>query len=331
MGPQLDFTVAGALSLACIDLSNSDEAALAKLVREACTKVGFFYVINHGLDDEMAEVFKQSKKFFDLPVEEKMKSAYDKNPNYRGYTPYLSERLGGRKQTDADLKEGYYMSEDISPNDVRSRLPLHGPNVWPSPDILPGWKEAMETYREEMLKLVKRIMRLIALALDLDVGYFDKPSKADRPDVVLRLLKYSAEKSRPEEGVFAAGPHTDWGMMTLLATDDVPGLQLCTDKDAVPQAWTDVPPIKGGFVVNLGQMLERWSNNVFRSTLHRVVNAGQVRYSVAAFVVPNYNCVVKCLPTCRGAKGEAPKYPPCVVVERILELYKATQQVAEVA
>eukprot|EP00246_Nothoceros_aenigmaticus_P018173 TRINITY_DN940_c0_g2_i1.p1 TRINITY_DN940_c0_g2~~TRINITY_DN940_c0_g2_i1.p1 ORF type:complete len:128 (-),score=15.26 TRINITY_DN940_c0_g2_i1:347-730(-) len=120
-----------------------------------------------------------------------------------------------------------------------------------------------------------------------------------------------------------AGAHTDWGVLAILATDKVPGLEICKEKDATPRVWMGVPPIDGAFIVNLGDMLERWSNNLFRSTLHRVLNPGLVRYSAAYFVDPNYNCVVECLPSCQ-TKDNPPRYPPVIAVEYLMERFKDT-------
>ncbi|GMP84830.1 hypothetical protein CsSME_00038202 [Camellia sinensis var. sinensis] len=119
-----------------------------------------------------------------------------------------------------------------------------------------------------------------------------------KPIANLRLLHYEGRVSDPMKGIYGAGAHSDFGLITLLATDDVYGLQICKDKDAKPQKWEFVAPLKGAFIVNLGDMLERWSNCIFKSTLHRVLGNGQERYSIAYFVEPNHDCLVECLPTC---------------------------------
>ncbi|KZV25553.1 putative 2-oxoglutarate-dependent dioxygenase [Dorcoceras hygrometricum] len=129
--------------------------------------------------------------------------------------------------------------------------------------------------------------------------------------------------SEPAKGIFGAGAHTDFGLITLLATDDVVGLQICKDKDANPQIWEYVPPLKGAFIVNLGDMLERWSNCTFRSTLHRVVCTGQERYSIAYFVEPNHDCIVECLPTCQSEKNP-PIFPPIKCQDYLQRRYQDT-------
>ncbi|THG09503.1 hypothetical protein TEA_008834 [Camellia sinensis var. sinensis] len=143
-----------------------------------------------------------------------------------------------------------------------------------------SWK-IMEYEMEEVEdEVAKAISRIIALALNLEVDFFDRQEMLGKPIANLRLLHYEGRVSDPMKGIYGAGAHSDFGLITLLATDDVFGLQICKDKDAKPQKWEFVAPLKGAFIVNLGDMLERWSNCIFRSTLHRVVGNGQERYSV---------------------------------------------------
>ncbi|RRT65164.1 hypothetical protein B296_00041255 [Ensete ventricosum] len=135
---------------------------------------------------------------------------------------------------------------------------------------LDGGKPWSDIIRRHCKRVAKAIARIIALALDLDAGFFDKPAMLGEAIATLRLLHYEGANqftdkiSNPEKGVFGAGAHSDYGLITLLATDDVAGLQICKDRDAKPQVWEYVAPVKGGFIVNLGDMLERWSNCVFR-------------------------------------------------------------------
>ncbi|KAG5393605.1 hypothetical protein IGI04_023568 [Brassica rapa subsp. trilocularis] len=133
------------------------------------------------------------------------------------------------------------------------------------------------SWTEWVRKVCKSISRILALALNLDVDYFDTPEMLGNPIAVMRLLHYEG-KSDPSRGIYACGAHSDFGMMTLLATDGVMGLQICKDKDAKPRKWEYVPSIKGAYILNLGDLLERWSNGLFKSTLHRVLGNGQDRY-----------------------------------------------------
>ncbi|XP_042037210.1 2-oxoglutarate-Fe(II) type oxidoreductase hxnY-like isoform X1 [Salvia splendens] len=308
--------------LNCIDLSSSDVQLSVSLLKQACLDSGFFYVINHGIDKEfMDEVFSESKRFFNLPEQEKMKLL--KNEKSRGYTPLFDENLNPANQIHGDYKEGYYIGIEVSEDQSDAQKPFYGPNKWPSEDILPRWRKTMEKYHQEALEVSRSISRLIALALGLDINFFDQPEMLGNPIATLRLLHYEGRTSEPANGIFGAGAHTDYGLITLLATDDNYGLQICKDKDAKPQIWEYVPPLKGAFIVNLGDMLERWSNCFFRSTLHRVLGNGQERFSIAFFVEPSHECIVECLPTCQSEKNP-PKFPPIKCEDYISQKYKDT-------
>ncbi|XP_073110757.1 kihadalactone A synthase LFS isoform X3 [Elaeis guineensis] len=172
-------------------------------------------------------------------------------------------------------------------------------------------------------RVSKAVARIIALALDLDADFFDKREMLGEPIATLRLLYYEGNISTPAKGIYGAGAHSDYGLLTLLATDDVAGLQICKDKDAQPQIWEFVAPLRGAFIVNLGDMLERWSNCIFRSTLHRVMLNGQDRYSVAYFVEPNPECLVECLPSCHS-EANPPKFPPVTCGAYMVKRYKET-------
>ncbi|GMQ06381.1 hypothetical protein CsSME_00051001 [Camellia sinensis var. sinensis] len=314
-------------ALNCIDLSSPDIHNSVSLLRQACLDSGFFYVINHGISQEfMDEVFYQSKSFFDLPVSEKMKVL--RNKKHRGYTPFFNERFDPVNQIHGDYKEGYNIGIEVPENDPDIEKLLYGPNVWPPSDILPGWRETMEKYHREALEVAKAISRIIALALNLEVGFFDRQEMLGKANATLRLLHYEGRVSDLMKGIYGAGAHSDFGLITLLATDDVYGLQICKDKDAKPQKWEFVSPLKGAFIVNLGDMLERWSNCIFRSTLHRVLGNGQERYSIAYFVEPNHDCLVECLPTCQSQENP-PKFPPIKCETYMLQRYKDTHAVLE--
>ncbi|XP_022882475.1 2-oxoglutarate-dependent dioxygenase mpl2 isoform X2 [Olea europaea var. sylvestris] len=309
-------------TLNCIDLSNPDIQSSVSLLKQACLDSGFFYLINHGINEEfMDEVFAQSKRLFDLPMEEKMKLL--KNEKHRGYTPVLDEHLDPVNQIHGDYKEGYYIGIEVSDDDPDANKPFYGPNVWPSSDILPAWRETMERYHQEALDVARAVARLIALALDLNGDFFDQPEMLGKPLAILRLLHYEGRTSEPAKGIFGAGAHSDFGLITLLATDSILGLQICKDKDAEPKVWEYVPPLKGVFIVNLGDMLERWSNGIFRSTLHRVLCRGQDRYSIVYFVEPNHDCIVECFPTCQSTENP-PKFPPIKCESYMLQRYKDT-------
>lgn len=269
----------------------------------------------------MDEVFAQSKRFFDLPHDLKMKLL--RNEKHRGYTPMLDEILDHQNQINGDYKEGYYIGVEVPEDDPQAEKPFYGPNIWPSEDLLPGWRQIMEQYHREALRVAREVAKIIALALGLDASFFDRPEMLGEPIAVMRLLHYEGKASDPEKGIYGAGAHSDYGLLTLLVTDDVIGLQICKDKDAQPQIWEYIAPVKGGFIVNLGDMLERWSNGVFRSTLHRVITDGRERYSIAYFVEPSHECLVECLPTCTS-EANPPKFPPVTCSAYLSQRYMDT-------
>ncbi|XP_057969134.1 2-oxoglutarate-Fe(II) type oxidoreductase hxnY isoform X2 [Malania oleifera] len=275
--------------LNCVDLSCPDIHKSVSLLKRACLDSGFFYIINHGISQEfMDEVFSQSREFFSLPINEKMKLL--RNEKHRGYTPVLDELLDPEHQLNGDYKEGYYIGIELPEDDLESQRPFYGPNMWPASDLLPIWRETMERFHREALDVARAVARIIALALDLEGDFFDKSEMLGQPISILRLLHYEGRVSDPSNGIFGAGAHSDYGLITLLATDNVVGLQICKDRNAKPQKWEYVPPLRG-------------------STLHRVLGNGQERYSIAYFVEPSHDCLVECLPTCKSEESP-PKFPP---------------------
>lgn len=313
-----------------IDISAVEEVA-AQHVRRACTTVGFFYVSNHGVSEALIhDMFDQQRQIFALPTEQKMKLLQD--ANNRGYTPFREETLDPPRQVHGDTKEGFYFGREVPSTSPEAAKPLHGPNQWPDPQLLPRYREVTQAYFDALYGLGMRLLRLLALSLDLHPDYF--APMFDRPMIALRPLHYAAQKSDPDGGVFGAGAHSDYGMLTLLATDEVPGLQIHrdvgtpTNPSAMPAAaaghWVDVCPKPGTFIINLGDMLERWTNGRYRSTLHRVVNTtGMERYSIAFFFEPNFDQVVEVLPQCTGLE-DPPRYPPTTAGQHLLDKYAAT-------
>ncbi|KXZ46072.1 hypothetical protein GPECTOR_47g347 [Gonium pectorale] len=319
-----------------IDLGQTEDAAAAE-VRAACTSSGFFYVRNHGVPAPLVEeAFAQQRALFGLPLEAKMAMLQD--ANNRGYTPFREETLDPARQAHGDTKEGFYFGREVPLDSPEASKPLHGPNQWPDPQLLPDYRRVTQQYFDAMTALGMRLLRLLALSLELPPDYF--APMFDAPMLALRPLHYSGEVSDPGAGVFGAGAHSDYGMLTILATDEVPGLQIwlpdggpeaaadagaARGEEGVGGRWWDVPPQPGAFVINLGDMLERWTNGRYRSTLHRVINTtGRERYSVAFFFEPNFDCPVEVLPCCTGGVHGPPRYPPTTAGRHLLDKYAAT-------
>ncbi|XP_035830187.1 2-oxoglutarate-Fe(II) type oxidoreductase hxnY isoform X2 [Helianthus annuus] len=267
---------------------------------EACIDYGFFYLINHGVEEQLLQnVFDESRKFFSLPLEEKMKLGRKGDV---GFAPIYAENLDSSTSSKGDLKETFHIG------------PLEGyeshiKNQWPSKELLPSWRFIMEEYYQKVVSVGKRLTSLIAMALNLEDDFFEKVGALDKPYAFLRLLHYPGEVGDSDEVIYGASAHSDYGMVTLLATDAVPGLQVCREKHKQPRIWEDVRHIKGAFIINLGDMMERWTNCLFRSTLHRVMPTGKERYSMALFLDPNPDCIVECLKSC-CSDSSPPRFPP---------------------
>ncbi|OQR99495.1 hypothetical protein ACHHYP_05973 [Achlya hypogyna] len=292
-----------------VPIVDCEAADAAAQLRGACMSVGFFYLTNHGIRPDLeAAVYDEMHRFFQQPLEEKNKVLA--NANMRGYTPMSEETLDPAVQTQGDTKEGYYICRAAQPDELH--LPLHGANIFPDAKF-----EATTTaYFDAMTTLGFRVARLFADAAGTPDA-FDAPGMFDRPMAALRLLHYSDRVSDVSSGIFGAGAHSDYGLLTLLSTDNTPGLEIY-----VEQQWVPVPPKPGCFIVNIGDLGERWTNGLFKSTRHRVVNrVGRERYSIPFFYEPNFTCVVKCLPSCVGSGA---KYAPITSGEHLMAKYAET-------
>lgn len=306
-------------NLKCIDLANPDIHQSAAVLKQACMESGIFYVINHGLSEElMNEFFGQMKKFFALPMDEKKKLFW--NQSLRGYRP-PAQAVIDNKTRQKDFGEAYHIGVDVAKDDPNCGKFFYGPNIWPPADILPGWKETMMRYQEETINVGRAIGRIIALALDLNVDFFDQPEiLGNKTASYSNMFHYGVPGTDFSKEIVGAPPHCDLNFITLLATDEIWGLQICREKNAQPQLWEAIPPVKGAFIVNVGDMLEMLSNGAFRSILHRVV-FGKERYSTGLFLCPSHDYVIECLPTCKS-EDNPPKYPTIKTGDYILSRFR---------
>lgn len=314
-----------AATLPVIDVSGlssskpEDRMAVAKALREACVAHGFFYCAGHGIPQGLMDaVFAETKRLFALPVEDKLNLEKSKRSTCnRGY-----EILGGQTLeagAPPDRKEGYYIGLELTENhpSVKAGRFNRGPNVWPQD--LPGFRPTMVAYYAAMQELGDQLMKGIALSLDLEENYF--AGYETEPLSTLRLLHYPPQRPDAPVNEKGAGAHSDWGAITLLMQDDVGGLQVFDKNDG---SWIHADPVPGAFVVNLGDAMARWTNDLYKSTLHRVVNAsGRERYSVPFFYdgAPDYE--VTCIPTCL-APGEEAKYKPTTTEGHLMEMFAKT-------
>ncbi|ARQ02615.1 isopenicillin N synthase family dioxygenase [Pseudorhodoplanes sinuspersici] len=311
-------------ALPVIDISDlfsanfADRKAVGAELRAACLDKGFFYITNHGVpEDLIADVFAEAATFFALPAEQKAEVDKAKSKANRGYEPLQGQTL--EPGTPPDLKEGYYIGPEHGPDDPRVVAGMfnHGPNQWPSQR--PRFRPVMEAYRDIMFDLSATMMRGMALSLDLPENFFDGYTS----DVMatVRLLHYPPQPAHGNPAQKGAGAHTDFGGLTLLRQGDIGGLQVW---DQGSGSWIHADPLPGTYVVNLGDMISRWTNDRYRSTLHRVVNmSGKERYSIPFFYTGNYAYTVECIPTCL-APGEQPKYPPVTVEQHMRNMYQRT-------
>jgi isopenicillin N synthase-like dioxygenase len=239
----------------------------------------------------------------------------------RGYEPIATQVLD--EGAPPDLKESFYLGRDLGPEHAYVRAGLHGygANQWP--ESLSGFRAQMEAYFDALSELSLGMMRLLALSLDLPQGYFDAMMREPMP--VLRLIHYPAHPADARPNQLGAGAHTDWGALTVLLQDDCGGLEV---RNAAGD-WIRANPIPGTFVINLGDMMRRWTDDLYQSTLHRVLNnvSGRDRYSIATFCGPHESYRVECLPTCRPV-DRAPHYAPCTAGEHTRQMAAKTYAMA---
>lgn len=293
--------------------SGTDVGGFVTDLGAACRGPGFFLLTGHDLDPALrSAVFDGASRFFGLPTEEKAPLAISTNPHNRGWAQIGSERLD-EASGQIDHKEAFNIGLDMAADDPRilAGEPFRGVNLWPD---VPGFRETMLTYFDACLGLGISLMRVVARDLGLPEGHFDDDFTA--PMATLRLLSYPAGTGADDE--IGAGAHTDYGAITLLITDGVPGLQVRTKGGD----WVDVPHVNGAFVVNIGDCLMRWSNDIYVSNPHRVLPPKAPRQSVAFFLDPNPDSVIAALP----GTG-APKYPEISGADYLRSRLDATYEV----
>jgi isopenicillin N synthase-like dioxygenase len=267
------------------------DAAAAREMEKACREFGFFYAAGHGVGGETVRALKEaSARFFALPVASKMKIPLARGGRaWRGYFPLGGELTSGVP----DLKEGLYFGEDLDASDPRvtAGWPLHGANLFP--EEVPELAVAVRAFMAEAERTAHAIMACIALSLGLEAGYFHS-RYTSRPTLLFRIFHYPPTAAN--DAHWGVGEHTDYGLLTLLAQDDVGGLQVKT-----AQGWIEAPPIPETLVCNIGDMLDRLTGGCYRSTPHRVRNtSGRERYSFPFFFDPAFDAEIEPLPARAG-------------------------------
>jgi isopenicillin N synthase-like dioxygenase len=271
-------------------------SAVASAIDAACRDAGFFYIVGHGVDPEVpARLDELSRQFFSLPDDEKREIEMRRGGRaWRGWFPVGGELTSGAP----DLKEGIYFGAELGREHPRvvARTPMHGPNLFPRRPR--HFREAVLAYIEEMTRVGQAVLAGAAMGLGLDHGWFADHLTVD-PLVLLRIFHYPPAPAIDDKR-WGVGEHTDYGLLTILGQDATPGLQVKSGR-----GWVDAEPLSGSFVCNLGDMLERLTGGLYRSTPHRVRNAvGAQRLSVPFFLDPSWDAVVGRLPIVERPRDE---------------------------
>jgi isopenicillin N synthase-like dioxygenase len=304
--------------------SIDDRRRVAQDLDHACRNVGFFVVVGHGVSDTtISQLHQQALAFFDLPLADRLAVAMPEPGYPYGYSPIAAEALnrsiGGAAAPDA--KETFNIGPiDPPPRplgevDDPDERAVYSPNLWPA--ALPSLRPAAEQYYRAMSGLSGHLMEGLALALDVPGDTFEP--LIDRHASALRLAHYPPiEAAGLDAGHFRAGAHTDYGTLTVLWTDGEPGLQVLHPEEG----WVDVEPIDAGFIVNLGDLMARWTNDRWRSTLHRVVPAGTGRrLSIPFFHNANWDAHIDCI----VERNERARYPPITAGRHLMDKFRSTQ------
>jgi isopenicillin N synthase-like dioxygenase len=290
----------------------------------ACREVGFFTVVGHGVaGDIIAEAYGEAIRFFDLPLAERL-AVRMPEPGYPyGYSPFsreaLNRSIGGAAPP--DLKETFNVGPiDPPPRPIaemtdRDERAVYAPNLWPP--ALPSLRPAVEAYYRSMAGLAGVLMEVFAVALGLRADAF--APFVDAHGSALRLAHYPGLDSDVTEGQLRAGAHTDYGTLTILHVDDEPGLQV----ELTGGTWIDVAAVPGGLVVNVGDLMQRWTNDRFRSTMHRVVvpaDARRRRLTMPFFHNANWDARIECIVTGSGSAH----YPPTTAGRHLMDKFRST-------
>jgi isopenicillin N synthase-like dioxygenase len=297
-------------------LYGSDPAAkkaVAARIGAACDDIGFFYVVNHNVPVETIDhAVAAADRFFKQPESERLKVKSDKNN--RGYREVgdVVHRNGKPSARDS-FDIGFPVTEEDS--EVKAGTPLYAPNKWPE---VPGFREALESYYGETYKLGMKILEGFALYLGKDEGFFTRHFTKPVADMVINHYWGAAGLHVSDQ---ASGPHTDHGIVTILWQDALGGLEVM-GKDG---NWISVTPLRGSYVINIGELMKRWTNGRFKATVHRVVHLqDKSRYSMPLFCNPNFRTIVD--PRDLGVADADAQYPPVMSGDFLLSRFKATRK-----
>jgi len=285
---------------------------VARDIRDACINIGFFYIVGHGIGaDEIDACHDWTRRFFELPLAEKEKIHRSKSPTRQGWRgPGVSEGYGKAGQV-ADWRENIGLIREVLPDEPTEGRYMAGETIWPDPKALPGFREFMANHIVRRFALGQKLARAFALSLDLSEGYFDASHR--HMGCMLSLNWYPPlERAKMDRTQWGISPHSDYGSVTLLSQDELGGLEVRNSAGV----WIDVPPVRGSFIVNIGELLALWTNDLYAPSLHRAANieTDRPRVSCAFFTYPHGRTQVACLPTCQGPDNP-PRYEPVIAEE----------------
>jgi isopenicillin N synthase-like dioxygenase len=282
-----DFSRIPVLDIAPLVARASTQEAVAEQIGQACRECGFFYIVGHGVKEELTEQLERlSRQFFAQEEATKMRIRMALGGRaWRGYFPLGGELTSGKP----DQKEGLYFAAELSDDHplVQAGTPIHGKNLFPE---IPAFRETVLNYLAALTDVGHALMRGISLSLGLQESYFADRYTGD-PLILFRIFNYPAGPKTATAGApsWGVGEHTDYGLLTILKQDDVGGLQVKSRR-----GWIEAPPLPGSFICNLGDMLDRMTRGLYRSTPHRVLNtAGRDRLSFPLFYDPNFHAEVR--------------------------------------
>jgi len=296
-------------------LGNGDDAkvaAIAAALTRAAEEVGFFYVRNHGIPQAQIDaMLAMARAFFARPVAEKQAIAV--NEYHHGFIEIGEAKMYAG--ANVDLKESFVWGLDVEADDPDTLAGnrIIGPNAWP--DAMPEMRACLVEYMAACNALGARLLEAFAVSIGEPRDRFIR--RFDRPISRGALIHYPPQDAAMGADQFGVAPHTDYGCLTLLYQDETGGLQV----QGLDGEWLTAHPIPGTFVVNVGDLLARWTNDRFKSTPHRVINAsGGERYSTVVFVDPNHDTAIDPV----VPDGETSKYDPVTCGEHILSRYDAS-------
>ena len=288
----------------------AQRARVAQEIVDACERYGFFYLTYHGVPMETVRSgFAAAQAFFAQPVEVRMACRPGLRNQNRGYQPLRDTQHVG---TQPDVKESFDMGFPLPADDVDllAGLPFHAPNTWPE---MAGFRGTTENLYFALLETGREVLRAMAEALGVDRNFF--VARCTRPSTNMRMVHYPPQPVDADAGIGSTA-HTDKGLITLLLNDHHGGLHV-QSADAL---WIDAPPREDAMIVNVGQLMTRWTNGRFRSALHRVINdTGKERFSIPQFHHPDYRTVVDPRDL---APSATPNFEPVVAGEFVAASFK---------